>query len=237
MAGRSPSTGTQHLFGERPEAVTQDLLQKLAPEGGENCRSYLVFLHRAIPLGEQFLGLFREVVFRLDISNKVQKDQGGDGGAFGVYRRHVVDRRIVQSLEPVQNTTSPVLRGVAQCDVVRVVAPDDTVVGGDDEPGIGVLGTRQLLEGNVALPLMFAGPAGHGQPGVGHRPDWDLSSVQVRDVPLHVREEQIVARVHPLPHGLVHLVGRARVQHFSHALHAKIDVGRRRIPEREAVTF
>src|SRR5690606_8839841 len=49
---------------------------------------------------------------------------------------------------------------------VRIAGVDDRLVGGDDDPGVGVADGGQLLEGQVVLPVVVGVPAGGGPAAV-----------------------------------------------------------------------
>ena len=87
----------------------------------------------------------------------------------------------------------------------------------------------------VPPPLVLPGPARHGQPRVGRRADRHLAPGQVADVAMNVGEQEVVARVHPLPHRLVDLVRRRGLEHGKGRLGHRVGLRGRRVSERQAV--
>ena len=150
---------------------------------------------------------------------------------------HVRHRGLLQGVQPRDDAAGPELRGEVQVDVVRVVRRRDAVVGGDDVARLRVARAGQLLEGDGAPPLELAGPAGHRKPGVGHGPQGDAPSGEVAYLPLDVGEEEVVAGVHPGPHGLLESVGVRRPEHGQERLGAVVGAVRGRVAEGDAVAL
>ena len=79
-----------------------------------------------------------------------------------------------------------------------------------------------LLERYEPLPFVLSGPAGYWQPAVSYRPDGQLATVEVADVPVDVCGEEVIVRVGPLPHRFVQFTEIGGLQHAANRLQPQV---------------
>ena len=78
-----------------------------------------------------------------------------------------------------------------------VLRVGDAVVGGDDKANFRVAQAWHLFKGNDPLPLVFARPAGHRQPGVRPGADGHLAAGAIADLAVDIGDEDVIAGINP----------------------------------------
>src|SRR5579875_1173715 len=78
----------------------------------------------------------------------------------GLYVCHIVQRKLLFAGQQVTNALCPIAIEPLVGDVVRVAIINNAVICGDDKMLWWIEGLWQLLKGDQARPLIFAGPAG-----------------------------------------------------------------------------
>ena len=165
-----------------------------------NCGRHTVHRQRAIPGFELRQGLLFLRQLGLHRLQERQQFARLHAALVTLNAGHVVHCQLVAVARQLQQQFSDALRAVRRrpvvCDEVRVVIAHHAVVGGDDEPGCGVIGLRQIFEGNVSGPLVLAIPARHRHAAIALRPDGYAARPEVADVAEVVGEDYILAGRH-----------------------------------------
>ena len=119
-----------------------------------------------------------------------------------------------------------------EADQVRVVLVVDAVVRGDDEPRARVLRPRELLVGEVALPLVVGGPARDGGGAVAGAPQREPPRALVADRAVDVGVHDVLARAPQAAQRLAELLERRRAHELGehHGLEETVGGGP---PQRE----
>ena len=186
---------------------------------------------------QELHGALRGLAARLGLAEQRRVRTSRDRDDIPVHVRHVVDRRAGETLQPAEDAASASVGAVVEADVVRVVVARDLVVGRDDVPGVRVARPNHLVEGHEAAPLVLVRPSRHGKPRVRHAADGKPAPVQVLDVAVHVYGDEVVGRVHPVPHRLVQLVDASGAQHPRQALGRRIGAVRGGVAEGDSVAL
>ena len=130
-----------------------------------------------------------------------------------MYLDHIGGGGPLHGIDCAGDQFDPVTGREINSDVIRIAVVDRLVVRSGDVPSVRIAGAGHLVEWNPSLPLMVAGPSGHGQPAVEPVAERYFTPDQVSDVSRDVGEDQIVAWVHPFPHRLGQFVGVAGNKH------------------------
>src|SRR5262249_3425707 len=117
-------------------------------------------------------------------------------------------------MQPGSNTPSPVISAgtKVRIDVIGIIRCRHPLVTRHHITSLRISRLRHRLKGDLAGPLVLAGPAGHRYPAIGHRPQWYAAAITVAIRTMHIGIDHIVDWLSPFAHGLLQFVRRARQQ-------------------------
>src|SRR6185437_11458581 len=113
--------------------------------------------------------------FRAQAREPVGGLLAGNGVEVELDALEVVERMLWALVEKLLDPRRAIAVEILAGDVVRVVVGCDAVVRGDEHSARRVDHLGELVIGHVALPLVFAGPAGLGKVGTAAAADRDLA--------------------------------------------------------------
>src|SRR5699024_12170452 len=88
---------------------------------------------------------------------------------------HVVDREILVFAQQFADALGAIAGGMVCAENIGVLIADHLVIGGDDHSASGIVCSRQLIEGDLFLPVIFTVPSGRRPPAVAFAADRDRS--------------------------------------------------------------